>query len=175
MEGTWTKVQTDVRVCIYSGQVRTMRTRGLSFCLAGEGKCKARSGQVRFGHRKGRSGDAGGKAEARLARKRAMMKQGNRRQWDVHMHVHVRTWTYKSVRASKQAKTREKEGGLAMDGRADEMDGMVCRGRTEILNVASERLTVAGALFCHSIHHSPNSGHHLPGHSRALLVIWWVH
>lgn len=34
-----------------------------------------------------------------------------------------------------------------MDGRADEMDGMVCRGRTEILNVASERLTVAGALL----------------------------
>lgn len=59
----------------------------------------------------------------------------------------VRTWTYKCVRASKRAKTREKEGGLAMDGRADEVDGMVYRGRTEILNVASERLAVAGALW----------------------------
>lgn len=89
-----------------------MRTSGLSFCLAGEGKCEGRSCQVRFGfgHRKGRSGVAGGKAKARLARKRAMMKQGNWRQWDVHMHVHVHC-TYMDVqeRACEQAGENARE------------------------------------------------------------------
>lgn len=71
MKGTWTKVQADVRECIYLGQVRAMRTRGLFPSLSawggkeqwqGTGKaqpCQVRSGQVRFGHRKGRSGVAG--------------------------------------------------------------------------------------------------------------------
>jgi hypothetical protein len=54
--------------------------------------------------------------------------------------VCTRTWTYK---ASEQAakKGLKKEGGLAMDGRADGWDGWDdLQGReTEILKVASER------------------------------------
>lgn len=71
------------------------------------------------------------------------------------------------VRANRRARMREHEGGLAMEpghGCAGGRDGMVCRGRAEILKVASERererLTVA--VFLSSLDRSIDSPHHRP-------------
>lgn len=92
--------------------------------------------------------------------------------YSTYMDVQV----YKRVPGEQACEKRAKqsEGWPAMDGRADEMDGMVCRGRTEILKVARDGLTVAGVPFRHSIDPSPTSGHHLHGQSWAFLVMWWT-
>lgn len=109
-----------MRVCVYSGQVRAMRTRGLVFLPpVWLGKESARPGQVRSDSVIGKGGAESreASAEARLARKRAMMKQGNWRQWDVHMHMHVHcTYMDVQVRACEQACEYARERGRVGHG-----------------------------------------------------------
>lgn len=73
MRGTWTEVQADVRECIYMGQARTMRTRGLFPSLSAWGgkeqwRGTARPSHVRPGQVRSDSVIGKGGAESRETR-----------------------------------------------------------------------------------------------------------
>lgn len=89
-------------------------------CLPGEEKCKARSGQVRFGHRKGRSGVAGGECRGEVGQEEGDDETGKLAAvgcaYACACALYVRTWTYKCVRACEQACENARERGRVGHG-----------------------------------------------------------